>query len=40
MAKYDVSAGTVNRALARLKDAGLVTASRGRRATVARRPES
>jgi len=32
--RYDVSAGTVNRAIGELKKAGLVTASRGRRAVV------
>lgn len=32
--RYQVSAGTVNRAVAELKAAGLVTASRGRRAVV------
>ncbi|WP_367181272.1 GntR family transcriptional regulator [uncultured Pseudonocardia sp.] len=33
--RYRVSSGTANRAIAVLKDAGLVTASRGRRAAVA-----
>jgi len=33
-ALYDVSAGTVNRAVALLKEAGLVVAARGRRAQV------
>jgi len=32
--RYQVSAGTVNRAVAELKQVGLITASRGRRATV------
>jgi len=32
--RYQVSAGTANRAVAELKQAGLMTASRGRRATV------
>jgi len=32
--RYQVSAGTANRAVAELKQAGLITASRGRRATV------
>jgi integrase len=33
-AQHNVSAGTINRAIALLKETGLVTASRGRRATV------
>ncbi len=33
-ARYQVAAGTANRAVAELKELGLVTASRGRRATV------
>ena len=36
VALHDVSAGTVNRAIALLKETGLVEASRGRRAQVAR----
>lgn len=37
-ARHDVSVGTVNRAIALLKEAGLVTAGRGRRVTVCRNP--
>jgi DNA-binding GntR family transcriptional regulator len=33
--RYDVPAGTANRAVAELKSAGLIKASRGKRATVA-----
>ncbi len=33
--RYRVAAGTANRAVAELKEAGLVSASRGRRATIA-----
>ncbi|MBN9102355.1 MAG: tyrosine-type recombinase/integrase [Pseudonocardia sp.] len=38
--RYQVSSGTASRAIAVLKDAGLVTASRGRRASVAEQSES
>jgi DNA-binding GntR family transcriptional regulator len=37
-AKDDVAAGTVNRAVALLRESGLVDVSRGRRATVRRLP--
>jgi integrase len=37
-AKYDVAAGTVNRAGALLRETGLIEVSRGRRATVTRLP--
>jgi len=38
--RYQVSAGTANRAVAELKQAGLIIASRGRRATVSAAPRS
>jgi integrase len=39
-ATYDVSAGTVNRAIALLRGDGLIDVSRGRRATVSEAPSS